>query len=715
MLTTQLSNDTVQDINWQAVFNHACDHSIVFEAGDSLPHGKVVSSAQAVANVGDNGAAGLAIQQATANHQLKETEAGYDIVRDGPGTGELRQTLASHLENALDQEENVVIQSPTSSGKTYTPSTTRWRDHSDVTGGQPVVLFSATKDARDDALAASRDSHVSAEILYGRTDSCPLARGDYDSDNDQGNASISAPDGGEPSVWFKTMCEDKGMPVSVAHGDFNHQHSGDLPCCDDGKCQSAMQWSDIPYDDQGDFNYDILHATHPFARVPQLIEDCNILIDELPDFTLNMTTKRLRDTVSSYLETIDAPLTTWEDLLARVTGPVNADLSQLLDTLETPEIDWFRNNSDAHVLTPGIVEAIITAEQRGHGRWVGDVRYSYPSLIPNQDESDQEVILRIVLDDSNDLMELQVVPDFSKARSVIGLDAHPTLPKWRANTVMSIEANQIADDDELQKWRQNGRNLNIIQVERNTNPWTNQYFNEEKVGVLCGDLRREHGAQFNTGITSNAYEEDLQHCLIEAGIESPETIHFGNEKSRNSFDSEQIGLVAGCISLSSEKIKDWLAVLDKDATPERELTDDHCRGQKWKGPDADTAEDLLAEVRENGVLQACGRYARSPQDPDDGATVYVLTDVLPDEYVDEVIEKIDVFGGKEQQVLNCIVGSTGKTATEIAEQTEAGKRHVWKTLNKVKNRPWIMIDENAGSYNSDVYQADWVPSGVVER
>lgn len=708
---TQPTRRDVQNINWQAVFNHATDHSTVFEAGDPLPRGRIVASLQTVANVGDNGTAARIIQRAVIGERLRKTENGYTIVRDGPGTGDLRQALDSRLRTAIGNGEQVVIQSPTSSGKTYTPSTTRWRDDPELTGDQPVILFSKTTDARDSALASSETSYVSTTALYGRTDSCPLARGDYDKGNEAGNAPISAPDGGDPSAWFKMMCKDRGIPVSVAHSIFEDHADNRLPCCgDDTDCPSATQWTGIPRDDEDEFGYDVLHATHPFARVPQLIENCNLIIDELPDFTLDTDTGRWRKTVSSYLKAIDAPVQTWEGLMVRVTGTVDAGLDQLHDALEMPDTSWFRTDGNAHALAPGIVEAILTAEQRTHGRWVGETRYTYPALIPGHDGPEYEVILRIVFDDSYDIRLLQEVPDFSEARSVIGLDAYPTVPKWRANTVMSIETATVVDETDRHKWRRNARNLELVQVEDNKNTWTKENFNHDKVGVLCTHLRREHGAMFRTGITSKRFKDDLQRCLMDAGVADPDTMYFGNEKSQNSFDSERIGLVAGCISPSDETLKDWLALLDRDATPKRETTDGHYRGQEWVGPDSDVAEDLLAEVQQDHVLQACGRYARSPQIPDDGATVYVLTNVLPEEYVDDSVEAITIFGDKQRQVLDYLSGSAdGATAAEIAEQVDAGRNHVHNTLKRISDRSWIGIDEDGGRYNSRVYWADHAP------
>ena len=696
------------------MFNHAHEHSLTFELGDSLPHGRVSVSLRAVASVGDSGTAGLIIQQAVQTGELRETTDGYKIVRDGPSTGDIRKSLKSKIRAMMQNGENGVIQSPTSSGKTYTPSTTRWRSHPEITGSQPVVFLSGTTDARDGAIAKSRESYATAEVLYGRNDACPLARGEYDSDNKGGNAAIRAPDGSEPSKWFKTMCEKRGLPVSVAHGKFAREYDGTLPCCENGKdCLSTTQWTDIPRNDDREVEYDVLHATHQFARVPQLIEDCNVIIDERPDFTLHTDTGRWREKINSYLREIDAPVTQWEELMMGLTGDFDIDLDPLRHALEEPDTDWFTTNSDAHALAPGIVEAIVTAEKRIHDRWVGTTDYTYPTLNANHDEPDQKVIIRVVFDSQNNIRLLQAVPDFSKARCVIGLDAYPTMPKWKANTIPGIEMGNIVETDQQHDWRRNQKNLTIVQVGDNKNSWTRRGYNHSKVKVLSNALRRKYEDEFTTGITSYQYEDDLREQLVEAGIEAPDTIHFGNEKSVEDFGSERVGVVAGCISPSDEDIKDWIALLDKDATPKREVEDGY-QGQEWAGEDADMAEEILADVRENKVLQACGRYARSPQQPDDGATVFVLTNVLPDEYVDKKVGDVTEFGTKERQILDYVVSNDGVTARTIAENIDSGKRNIYKTLKKCRGHSWMHVDEGAGQYNADVFNADRCPDGLVE-
>jgi len=714
IVTTHAVGSDAQDINWQSVFNHAVEHSINFESGDALSRGRVSNSLQALTSVGNNATAGRVIQQAVQAGELRKTADGYNIVRDGPGTGDIRQSLDTTVRTTMENGEYVVIESPTSSGKTYNISTTRWRSHSEVTGDEPVVLLSGTTEARDDAITKSKNSWATHEALKGRDDACPLSAGEYDTGNDEGNTPITAPEGFEPSAWFTTMCKKRGLPVSFAHGKFEREHDGTLPCRENGeKCRSKEQWTDIPRNDNKEVDYDVLHATHEFAQVPQLIEDCNVIIDERPDFRPDIKSGQLHEMISSYLSEIGAPVTTWGELMTGLIRDHDIDLDQLQDALTEPDTDWFTNDPHAHALVPGIVEAIVTAEERGNDRWVGTTAYTYPTLNPNHEGPEQKSIIRVVFDSQNNIQLLQSIPDFSEARCVIGLDAYPTMPKWEGNTLRSIEAKQIVSDDERHKWRRNQRNLTIVQVGDNKNTWTNNGFHHAKVKILCTELGRKYGDGFRTGVAPLEFEDDFEDILRSVNIENPETMHFSNSKSVEDFDSEPSGALAGCISPSSNHIKNWLALLDKDATPKREAVDGH-QGQEWVGEDADVARELLADVREKEVLQACGRYARSPQQPDDGATVFVLTNVLPDEYVDKKVDDVDVFGPKRRQILDYIAANDGVSASTIEENTDSSQRYIYDTLDECRGYSWMNVEQHKGHNDPTIYSAEYSPDGYAD-
>jgi len=504
------------------------------------------------------------------------------------------------------------------------------------------------------------------------------------------------------------MCENRGLPFSETHGLLEQYHRDDLPC---KPCEASRQWEDIPRDEDDTPSHDVVHATHNFGRVPTLIQNSNVVIDELPDFTLDLTSNDLRQSVTSCLNEIDAPAKTWEELVHNHGEDYQNRFFQ--QEFERPDREWFLQNTDAHALAHGIIKAILRAKKQCHNRWKGEILYRYPDLNPHTEAPEHRVRIRAVFDGDNEIKLLQAVPDFSEARCVIGLDAFPTEPKWRANTLPALNFERVLTKEEEKLWRQHERNLEIVQVGDNKNTWTQQGFNHNKVFGLCAELRHRFGADFSSGITSKKFKTDLREGMEAAGINDPLMTHYGMEKSINTFGNEEAGLVAGCISPSSEQIKDWLALLEKQATPKREVSDEYT-GQEWTGPDASIAKELLADVREKHVLQSVGRYARSPADSEDSAVVHVLTNVLPEHWVDRRVDDVDVLGEKQREIVDVLCESDGITPADVSEKVEASRRHVYDTLEQLHDAPWCEVDDTEGKNTGDKYSATRSPDCVVE-
>lgn len=608
-----------------------------------------------------------------------------------PSTDEVRTRLQNALYDSLQKQKKIVHRSPTSSGKTYTAVTTPWRQYPDITGGEPVTYFTFTTDAREEAKKKNADSSANSQMLLGREDACPIVAGEYDD-------CMDALDGGDPSEWFDTMTDDRGIPVSVAHEHFERNHDGELPC---SPCRLQSQWDGVPRDEDGNPDSDVIIATHQFARAPELIKDCNVIIDESPDFTINKNIEDFRKHIRSYLEHIDAPVQTWEDFAATYCDEPSG--TRVRNEFSDPDTNWYFESDNAHVLVPGIVDAILSAQRGRHNRWVGETAYRYPDLNPHADTPDHQVQIRVVIDDNYDLNILQVLPDFSEARCVIGLDAFPTKPKWSKNTLDDIDFNRILDEREEQLWRKHERDLEIIQVGDYKYPWTRKGYNQQKVKGLCSEVQYHYDGSLTSGVTSKRFSSNLEDDMEAVGINDPDVIYYGIEKSVERFADERVGVVFGCISPSSDYIEDWLALLDKNATPKREVNEDY-EGQQWVGPDADVAHDLIADVREKRVLQAVGRYARSPNDPDDSATVYVMTNVLPDKWIDGYIDEVNVLGQKQREIVDLLYQSVeGLTAGEIAKETSASRKHVHDTLDQIQQASWCTVDPVEKHNQGDVY------------
>jgi len=623
-------------------------------------------------------------------------------------TEDIREQLSDAVFKSIEEQQNVVHQAPTSIGKTHLIATTQWSQYDEITGDQPVFHLLPTRKARDEAYQLNQQSDATGLKLRGRQDACGLAAGEYDND-------IDAPDGSTPSKWFEKKCDQQGWPFSIAHLEFDQRIHRQLPC---RPCDAIQQWDELKKINQGESETDVIFATHDFARSPKVHQDANLVFDERPDFKQDFDVDDIRVPITSYLKAIDAPVEDYESLISNyLREPQNQSFRRKFDR---PDREWFIEKENSHVLAPGIAQAILSAEERANDRWVGEVWYQYPNLNPYTESLQYPVQISVVFDEKNNLRKSYSVPKFAEARSVIGLDAHPAKSKWKIN-LNNIESNSILTAKETQNWRKEERNLRIYQIGNNKHTWTVQGYEraENKVDALCSELREKHGEQFRSGIISKKYELDFKKLLEENGVNEPLVTHYGMEESVNEFEDEEVGLVLGCISPNDDDIKDWIALLDKEAKPLREADNPELNpssgGQIWVGSNRDIAHELIFDIRERHVLQAVGRFARSPSDFDDGATVYVFTNVLPDQWVDREIADVDILTEKQLEMLEIIADSEdGMTASEVADEIDVTERYVYDLVEHHRGTEWLNVIEGAGSYNADVFEVDRVPKGVIE-
>lgn len=672
---------------------------------------------------------------------------------DYPTTAEARKRLKDRLYTAFRASQTVLVDAPTSLRKSYTVATEPWLRRTDITGDAPVVQLAPTREARDANLAASEKAGVNAGALLGRSELCPVCRGDYD----------PVPDGEDPEIvltmnsvpisdWFKQQCDYKGLPFQLVHSFAaeNNDQFIDLPCSEgETDCPAHTQWDGVPWADEGDPSHDVIHATHPFAYVPGLRNHCNVVIDETPDFSADITNAQARKAVTAFLRTVNAPVKTYESFiqLAHVSGGGgDAALEQdaLEKTLEQePDREWFVKNPDAHGLAPALAKAIYNAiqydELDSNNRRSSTVHHEPPRYDEDGDSFGGNW-LTVVLDDENTVRTVRHTPNFATARSVVGLDAHPAPHVWQRNIGPMLDTDlsiaRVLSTRERRLWRRFERGLTVVQVGDATRPLSGnsarKWFDaDSKLDVLLQALRDHAGDDFRTGITTAQVEKPMADRMEGAGVLDPETMHYGEEKSRNDFDNERIGFVNGCMDPGDDYVLDMLAELGLDATvPRADPEDfddpesaycDHCegdgcnrcnqtgrtreRGREFIGPDADVAAALLASVRENHVAQAAGRYARSPDDPENTATVYVRTDAAPEGLVDFTVAGVEwVATDLQREIVRELSRNDAMTMKELAEAVGCSKPHVHNTVTRLEERGLVSRSKGTGAYNADEFE-----------
>ncbi|WP_380675576.1 hypothetical protein [Salinigranum sp. GCM10025319] len=662
---------------------------------------------------------------------------------DWPTTDEARERLRNRIFTAMRHGEDVVLDAPTALGKTTTVAKEPWLDHADITDEQPVVHFSETCEARDAAAETSRDSGSVLAVLKGRKERCPVAAGRHDppTDNDDGPEVVITIGGVPASGWFDEVCDGRGVPFSTAHtylAEHHDQSYDDLPCCEGEatECPAVAQWNGVPRDEKGNPSADIIHATHQFAHVPSLIRNCNVVFDERPDFAVGgengFSNDRIQRAVAAFLKEASAPVRTWEGFvqLAQHDG-FGDDAANERDATETrldhtPSREWYLQEPDAHTVAPALAKAIWCAFRKdldANGRRSATVAHHPPRLDGQVHESEgwNRLWVTVVVDEDNRIRTVRAAPDLSLARCVIGLDAHPAEPLWRRNTRPKITVDTVLEPEERRLWRRFERGLTVVQVGDATRPLTSgKYFDEGGTRAVVEHLCEKYGEDFQTAITAKSVEGRLRRILSEAGIEKPETMHYGEEKSRNDFGDEPIGFVNGCIDPGDDYVLDLLAEAGLDARPETSKGPDgeerRAHGREFVGEDAETAAAILASVRENHVAQAAGRYARNADDRSDMATVFVRTDALPRGFADLQVPGVEwVATDVQRDIITELRDRRQATAAELAEVTGASKRHIAKTLARLTDAGKVIANEGAGSHGATVFTSDEVGgSGIVD-
>ncbi|SFS62735.1 hypothetical protein [Halostagnicola kamekurae] len=645
-----------------------------------------------------------------------------------PSTDDAREELFETIAEVIREEDDRIVDAPTSLGKSFTIASTRWGAREDITGDRPVVHLLETREARDEAVDVAEAHGGQYHVLLGRHEACPVCAGNHDDE-------ISIDD--EPaSEWLDRQCEGKGMPFSAAHRYLEeHNDQGDeLPCGGD-RCSAITQWETYREGPNGELDYwPLVIATHNFAFAPGLRMHNNVVVDEEPSYEQDdLSTSRIRDAVGAYLREINAPVKTWEAFvqLSRhddYQGDAANERDALEDVLWTdPGQEWYFEDPDAHTLAPALARAIFHAEDRANGRRFGKTMHEPPRLeagVRDDDEWNREWV-SVVLDESNDVRSVRTVPDFGAARSVVGLDAHPAVPLWQANTLPWIKTTNVLEPEQRQLWRRYERGLRVVQVGDATRPLSGskalEWLNEDKLEVLLDQLVDEYGTQFRTAITTGQVEDRLEELMEEAGCHRPELMHFGEEKSRNDFEHERIGLVNGCMDPGDDYVVDLLAELDLEAEVETAVDDAgeeyRARGRGFEGQDAETAKEILASVRENHIAQAAGRYARSPDNPDVTATVFVRTDAMPTNFADVQTPGVEwVYSDLQKTIVDELRSShRSRTVRELSDAVGCSKEHVRQTLERLVERDAVQAIEGMGVNGATLYSDSGLPhSGVVD-
>lgn len=417
-----------------------------------------------------------------------------------------------------------------------------------------------------------------------------------------------------------------------------------------------------------------------------------------------------------------------------------------------PPLDWYRKNPNAHALAPAFARAIWKAEETAGGRKSARIPFRPPRW-GNADHDEagwNRVYVDVVLNEQWEVVEAESLPDFSLAKSVIGLDAHPQPhdPMWMANVHPDMQTDYTLTTDERTLYRRYERGLFTVQVGEGVQPVASAKWLDKGQGskfeAVIGQLRDHYGDEFDAAITSMSARNFVMNAMREAGVEEPEMMHYGEEESRNDFAGKEVGLVAGSIDPGDRTVINLCARLNFDVDPcykecpicdgtgtatDEDGNGEWCntcdgtgevreRGRTFEGEDSEQADAVLKGVREHHVAQSAGRWARDAEDPEDNATVYIISEASPTGFIDAYAPGATWTTSDEQRERLEYVRDQedGVTAKEVAEACGCSKRAANRTLSKAADKGLLELTPGAGPYGAHLYWPGegFNPNGAVD-
>jgi hypothetical protein len=631
------------------------------------------------------------------------TDTELDVPSEDLSTDALRIRLQQTVFDVMANAENALIRAPTSLGKSHLFATNPWLTMPEVSGGRPVVQVHPTLEARDDAIAKSDQAGVRYHVLRGREELCPVAAGDYDE-------ILLSPDGSLPSKWFHEMCESRGIGFTTAHREFHRYDS--LPCMEGERCASLGRYEVLSTDSAENAeepegpDFDVIHATAAHTNVPSVVSEMNVVFDERPDFTLDFEQDHVRQAATYHLQKADPELS-WDEMITASRRGNRATVAKYQNALSTlPRPKPFNGEPYFNHLHE-ILSAVLRARPVGNGRFRG-----------------RSNRITVVFDTHLNVRQILAPPNLSSARCVIGLDAHPCPDLWNANLGIDLRDERLLTIEEARAWRRAERGLTVVRLgpAGYARPLTKGWRGEtrearknqrRKAQLIIEQLHTEHPGAFRTCITSKKLAPKVEVMMRDAGIDNPQVMYFGEEKSRNDFATESVGLILGSIDPGDHMILDWLAVLGLYAEPERYENGQRAYGRGFIGKDAGAAAGFLASVREDHIAQSVGRYARSPGVESPGATVYVWSSAIPDDLLDGTAPGVIRNPGQEakrtEQKQNAIeemlLASSEPLTPRMIEEVSGTKRsYTLRVLDRLVDLGVATKSEGTGPHGANLYQ-----------
>jgi hypothetical protein len=269
------------------------------------------------------------------------------------------------------------------------------------------------------------------------------------------------------------------------------------------------------------------------------------------------------------------------------------------------------------------------------------------------------------------------VPDLTVAEQVIGLDGTPNLELWNLFAPeQGFEHEQVIQREDFLTYLESAMNMRVIQMGDGDHHYAAGRISETDYHRFAAVNAREE-SPFALVSTKQALEKYDDRGWLDEFVkrvdatESEQShadgdsklfrgywaLNYGNMKSSNDLKKQEIGVVAGTPYPGHGLVKRWGGLCGE---PAEAVSDTDTENIEFEG----FADKIYEHFVGAQVIQAILRFGRDESVyENDGATVYVSTNTLPDWF--EVSEQLQVHGENDKNV-----GVVLATLGEIAAITD---------------------------------------------
>lgn len=564
------------------------------------------------------------------------------------------------VQTAFESEEDILIEALPATGKTRSIPTVVNQT------GKAATYLTSRQDLYADMKQACKQEGCDWKDLPTFHEDCPTANGEH----------------GE------TIAEKvKGLYRTGISPSRLHEHL-ELPC--EPGCPYLASWDFDPDE------YDILIGHYTQAHVPLVTKGRIIVLDEFPGSAFVSEFENPVSLISEYAaQTDEIPYNNYDDIIQNrdIDDDMSWEVFELVNDqglLFEDQVDIEDDSTKAqHVLSPTLTLALIGMVDLGNG-------FETTQTTGWESVSTTFTDRTVVREKETGKMWVLNPPDFSYAKSIVGLDGTPTPSMWDIACGLSFTHCAIMDETEKEKYIRDILNTDIFQINRNRKPYQNPrnvtppkdtkllfwiwLREDEKPGLITSKKALVEYNKYNNG-------EPFDYIS--------EAKNFAQVRSSNDFEDKQLGAVFGSRHYGDVYVKEWGAFAGKAVEPNDERGNDRDYGefgnQVLQQLELETLQDILR----------FGRNSRSTR-------VYVNTSVLPEWIPTEMPDGWTKFPEGSRAVITCLQArkEDALTVAGVVDETSLSNRRARSILNEFSEDDYIEKHSRLGPNGAHLYEWD---------